>query len=52
MKTKHEGSEYEEKGEKQETDEYLSEEFIEESIEGDEISPTECWFIEGWKSAV
>ena len=31
--------------------EYLSEEFIDESLDSDEIAPWEAAFIQGWRSA-
>lgn len=34
-----------------ENEEYLSDEYIEEAVESDEISNAEAWFIVGWKQA-
>jgi len=32
--------------------EYLSAEFVEQSLDSDEISAEEAWFIYGWKRAI
>jgi len=34
-----------------EDDFYIPDDYIEQSVENDEMSPKEAWFLQGWKSA-
>jgi hypothetical protein len=33
-------------------EEYLSEEFVEEAVDSDEMTPDEAWFLSGWREAM
>lgn len=33
-------------------DVYLAEEYVNQNVEDDEMSPSEAWFIKGWKKSM
>jgi hypothetical protein len=51
MDKKKEGCKMNEVEYDQDVEEYLSDEFVDELVDSDELSTQEAWFIHGWKQA-